>query len=631
MRNLTLFLICLAARFPADTAKPSHPAHTQASAVAEAIGQAENTHPRLFATAAEFQRVKNECRDSSATQTVLARILFDADQMLQFEPCRYEKEGRRLLQVSRTVLKRVTTLAMAFRMSGNAVYLERCRTELLAVAAFDDWNPSHFLDVAEMTLALAIGYDWLYHELDAETRATVAGAILEKGLITSKKHTGWVRASNNWGQVCHAGMLAGALALMDQHPDLAAEITHRAIVNLPLSMQSVAPKGSYPEGPGYWSYGINFNVLAIEMLTGVLKSDFGLMDLPGFQQTALYLDLVTGPSGKTFNYADGGMGRETDAATWWFAKRLQRPDLLAYFERHAILKHCQDKRPAAPKKGSQRLFPLTLLWMQPVPQDLTTSAPLNWSSGGSVPITIQRSAWDNERAVFVGLKAGAPAGPHGHMDAGSFVYDSEGLRWAYDLGAEGYHGIESRGMNLWNRKQDSDRWKIFRLNNFSHNTLVIGGQLQLASGDAKVVSFIDGPETAAVLDLTPVYTNASHVTRSGTLLPNGEYRLTDTLRGLVPGTVVRWGMVTSAKPDTTRPSTLLLRQKGKTLRLNALHSAETVWQTYEVAQPPNPWDSPNKGMVMVGFEAVAPASGQLDFKVLFTPGFLLPPPNQTGP
>lgn len=607
-------------------AAATHPSNVTAAAVAEAVSRADMSHPRLFATAAEFQRAQALCRSDPVAAAVLERILFDADQMLEFDPCRYEKQGRRLLHVSRNVLKRVLTLAMAFRMTGNQAYLERCRAEMLAAAAFADWNPSHFLDVAEMTLALAVGYDWLYHELDAEARAAIAAAILEKGLITSQKQAGWwVRASNNWGQVCHAGMLAGALALMDQHPGLAAEITHRAVVNLPHSMRALAPNGSYPEGPGYWSYGINFNVLAVEMLSGVLKSDFGLCDLPGFKETALYPDLVTGPSGKTFNYADGGMGRGPDSASWWFAKRLNRPDLLAYFERHALMTHCRDRRKSGPRGSEPRLFPLTLLWLQPLPQALATSAPLNWSSGGSVPITVQRSAWDNARAVFVGLKAGSPAGPHGHMDAGSFVFDAEGLRWAFDLGAEGYHGIESRGMNLWSSKQDSDRWKIFRLNNFSHNTLVIGGQLQFARGNAKVVSFSDGPESVAVLDLTPVYTNASKVTRSGTLLPSGAYRLSDTLRGLVPGTVVRWGMVTAAKPDTARPGTLLLRQKGQTLGLNALHSADTVWQTYEVATPPNPWDSPNKGMVMVGFQAVAPASGELDFEVLFTPGFLLPP------
>ena len=122
-----------------------------------------------------------------------------------------------------------------------------------------------------------------------------------------------------------------------------------------------------------------------------------------------------------------------------------------------------------------------------------------------------------------------------------------------------------------------------------------------------------------MLDLTPVYTNASKVIRTGTLLANGTYRLTDTLAGLRPGATVRWGMVTRAQPGSERTGTLTLSEADKRLRLSALHNPATIWKTYETARPPNEWDSPNPGTVMVGFEAVAPASGALSFAVLFTP------------
>ena len=70
--------------------------------------------------------------------------------------------GPRLLTVSRTVLERVTTLALLYRLDGDPRWVARAREELLAAAGFSDWNPSHFLDVAEMCHAFAIGYDWLY-------------------------------------------------------------------------------------------------------------------------------------------------------------------------------------------------------------------------------------------------------------------------------------------------------------------------------------------------------------------------------------------------------------------------------------------------------------------------------------
>ena len=55
-------------------------------------------------------------------------------------------------------------------MTGDKRYALRAQKEMIAAAAFDDWNPSHFLDVAEMTTALAFGYDWLYDELDPQAR-----------------------------------------------------------------------------------------------------------------------------------------------------------------------------------------------------------------------------------------------------------------------------------------------------------------------------------------------------------------------------------------------------------------------------------------------------------------------------
>ncbi len=588
--------------------------------VAAAIRQADKKHPFLFADNPAFAEIRRQTVTNELARNACGRILFEADQMLAFAPGTREMEGRRLLAVSRRTLHRVSVLAMAYRLTGTPSYLERCATEMRAAANFTDWNPSHFLDVAEMTLALAVGYDWLYNDLDEATRKTVADAILDKGLRTSLKHTGWVKASNNWGQVCHAGMLAGALALMDRHEALASEIAYRAIIHLPRSMKAFAPKGSYPEGPGYWSYGTDFNVLAISLFESLFKSDFGLTVMPGFKETSEYLDLVTGPSGMTFNYADGGMSRDTDCATWWFAKRFNRPDLLAYFEKQAFIKHCADRTPVKPTNGANRLFVFTLFWLQPVADGLAPKAPLNWSSGGEVPVTVQRTSWDNDRALFVGLKAGSPSAPHGHMDAGSFVLDADGIRWAYDIGAEKYNRIESRKMNLWNASQGSDRWKIFRLSSLSHNTLTIGGQLQRVAGKACVVSFLEGPESESVLDLSAVYTNASQVIRSGKLLSSGEYRMTDTIKGLNPGTRVRWAMVTKATPDDQRVGKLVLREAGKQLQLASLHEPATVWQTYEAAKPQNEWDSPNKGMVLVGFEAVAPASGEMTLSVLFTPG-----------
>ena len=81
----------------------------------------------------------------------------------------------------------------------------------------------------------------------------------------------------------------------------------------------------------------------------------------------------------------------------------------------------------------------------------------------------------------MGFKGGSPGTNHAHMDVGSFVVDMQGVRWAVDLGGQGYHGLESRGVDLWNRGQDSERWTVFRLNNFGHKHA--GGGRPIAAGE----------------------------------------------------------------------------------------------------------------------------------------------------
>jgi hypothetical protein len=271
-----------------------------------------------------------------------------------------------------------------------------------------------------------------------------------------------------------------------------------------------------------------------------------------------------------------------------------------------------------------RFLPLVLLWMADQAQSAPTEIrlPLHWHSGGKVPISVHRSSWSDPRATFVGLKAGSPSANHGQMDTGSFILESDGIRWAIDLGAEDYHRIESRNMNLWSSAQDSDRWTIFRQSSHGHNTLVIDDQLQVAVGDAQIVQFSDAPARPhSIVNLSPVYSGqAKSVKRGVALFPSREVLIQDELTGLPPGSRVRWGMITTAAPDTLGQSLLTLRQSSERLTLRLIAPSGVGWKQIDTARPRNEWDSPNANSRMVAFEATAPESGKLTLVVVATPG-----------
>jgi hypothetical protein len=130
--------------------------------------------------------------------------------------------------------------------------VQRAEQEMLKAASFSDWNPSHFLDVGEMTMGLAIGYDWLYNQLSSQSKNTIEQAIIEKGLLPSfdERYNWFVNVNHNWNQVCHAGMTYGALAIWEKDRSLSAKVINRAIEKIANPMEHYGPDGTYPEGVG---------------------------------------------------------------------------------------------------------------------------------------------------------------------------------------------------------------------------------------------------------------------------------------------------------------------------------------------------------------------------------------------
>ena len=104
-----------------------------------------------------------------------------------------------------------------------------------------------------------------------------------------------------------------------------------------------------------------------------------------------------------------------------------------------------------------------------------------------------RSSWSDSSAIYVGLKAGSPSVNHAHMDVGSFIMEADGVRWAMDFGMQNYESLESNGVDLWNSKQDSQRWQVFRYNNFVHNTLTVNNSLQRVAGQATITGYSTMP------------------------------------------------------------------------------------------------------------------------------------------
>ena len=78
-------------------------------------------------------------------------------------------------------------MAMAYRLSGDERFADGAITEMLGAAKLENWDPHMFLSVAQITTALAIGYDWLYDVMTPQDRETIRSAIVILGLAEGDK------------------------------------------------------------------------------------------------------------------------------------------------------------------------------------------------------------------------------------------------------------------------------------------------------------------------------------------------------------------------------------------------------------------------------------------------------------
>ena len=335
-------------------------------------------HPRIMLLEGDEAAIKMTIASDDLWRSTHQFIVDESDKIIGMSPVERILIGRRLLDKSREALRRIFFLSYAWRMTSDAKYLECAEKELLAVSAFSDWNPSHFLDVAEMTMAVSIGYDWLYKELPEESRKLIKEAILEKGLKPSlePKNNSWLTASHNWNQVCNAGMTFGALAVFDEERKLAVSLIDRAVSSIKLPMEDYNPDGAYPEGYGYWGYGTSFNIMFLSAIEKAFGNDKGLVINKGFFKTAGYLENMTGPTGNSFNYSDAGSGGTLDPAMFWFANRLSDPSLL-WSEKYMLL----NKR-----LPNDRLLPAIMIWSAGMNlSEITPPEKTVWVGQGKTP------------------------------------------------------------------------------------------------------------------------------------------------------------------------------------------------------------------------------------------------------
>lgn len=467
----------------------------------------QGLHPVLYAQNDDFERIRNNIAADAEFRRWYMPYKLNADYSLTLPPFEREiRDGLRLLHVSQDMTSRLNSLSLAYRVEKDPAYARRAYAELEHLATFEDWNPSHFLDLAQMTYAAALCYDWIYDSLSESERTLVRNMLCDKSLrvyeecyrnfASGRKLEGgkdlgtWTHNAGNWNFWCNGAAIALAIVLGEHYPDTCSFVIQNAIASLGEAMECYAPDGGFAEGV---SYGMAANSFWAQLTWALMRAfgdDFGMLSVSGMADFAYFVLYMTGPV-TGFNFHDsGGNGKHCYSSGFFVANELGSPLLGA-------------ERAKALTEGREKASIFDLIWYTGgYESDNMPLAPDRYFR--KVETGSMRSSFTDPDAIWLGFHGGSDDVAHMHLDSGSFVIDALGENWALDLGTEplSYFGT---------REQIGNPFLLYRLSSEGHNTVVINPSETAETQAIPSFSPIERFDTCAdgafaVMNLTSAYT-----------------------------------------------------------------------------------------------------------------------------
>lgn len=478
-------------------------------------------HPRLIAPQYQWDCLASKIQNDAYLTVWNYSIFQNATNWEKSDPVKYDVDGglslSGILDVSRIVQQRIKAWGYAYRMTKDKKWSDRAYKEMQTAAgngtSFGDpktrWNPDHFLDTAEMAAAFAFGYDWMYDAWSPQQRSYIQDWIVTYGLSPGlQQYTtsqGWWTQSSsgngNWNCVCNGGLIFAALALQGDVQNDAAntvnQILSKGMDNVKKNcMTGVYNDGTWSETPNYWYFGTNAQARLLSGLITATGTDQGLMQAnPNWYNTGDFHMYVTGNAGMFF-YGDNGPNKYSTTANQMFlyAQMAKRP-IYALFQRD---------------RADAQSDPLSMFWYDTSSKGgfwngLALDKFFDYGQGSWVSM---RSSWTDMTGTYVAMKASNLTGhqTHGDLDAGDFVIDALGTRFAGEYGSDNYLSKDY----FASESQSAARWTYYRKGTQGQNTLIVNNTNQNPNCQPKNKFESTNPKQSDRLDYTPQKTDVAY-------------------------------------------------------------------------------------------------------------------------
>jgi hypothetical protein len=256
-------------------------------------------HPRLFASEEDVARLL-EKPEMPAMVRAHADLMKNARKWTRSSKFVGRSEGQDPsgLMKARDWIDRIITLVTAFRKSGDdrfrisaLEYIRNLDSLKSGELRYENVSRGFWLTDGEECACIAIAYDWLYEFLEPNDRKMIVDIcrrrLLSLGLTECRSGGAWWYALrfSNWNAVCAGGLGMLCLAMYDDIAD-----ARKTLPNVEKSLwEFITPlgdtNGGWPEGLGYWNYGMAYAFQYLLSWERSMGSIHPLMKLPATRKT----------------------------------------------------------------------------------------------------------------------------------------------------------------------------------------------------------------------------------------------------------------------------------------------------------------------------------------------------------
>lgn len=606
-------------------------------------------HPRLLSDAKGFADLKAKVTVNRFQNTTLYKLHGEV-----------LNRAKKILQNDREfavatdhyiIVDNLLSCAYAYKLTGQNAYLSKVMRDLTKVCGFGNWDP-YGLAIGEISMAVGLAYDWLYYDLPSDTRKMVRKALVDKGINPMYRNTTNVNIIGNWNQINLGGVSVAAMAVYEKDKTNAFNLLEKALAGNLRGVKGIYyPDGNYAEGLGYWEYGGGYQACFLSCLKGIFGHTAGISEVEGFMDSGEFAMFMHGTMNTTFSYNDGGPTTDPFLLTsWWFAAQKNDPTLI-YCEKRRLDAKDDDAYKNTSIDGPEQPYRL-LAPMVVMIKDFDMSGPVLppvrevWSGWGEKPVVMVRKGWNFDgNDVFLGVMGGLSNSwntsltAHAHMDAGSFVFEAEGVRWSDDMMRPGYGAWYEAMRNAESPRkytvQNGVMWDTFQISNLCHSTIVsytndgsVAGKLHSSDyyvdGFASLEKVIDsGGRQGAVINMTaPMTGQVKSAVRTVELVNGTDLVVTDEITALdALDCILEWRML-SISASEPFSSGIVLTKNGKSRTLTVSSDSPSVVPDYREWPTRKPsgdgWGVLNyegsvSNRVLVGWSATIPAGNTVKF------------------